>query len=148
MPHALQSVLVLLTAAVLVVVLCRVVRMPPIVGYLAVGVTLGPHGLGFVEDTQETRTLAEFGIVFLMFSVGLEFSLPQLKSMRRAVFGLGVAQVLVTAALPAIALPMFGWSWQMGIALGSTVAMSSTAIVSRMLSERAELATPHGRDVM
>src|SRR5581483_4845332 len=148
MPHALQLILVLLAASVLVVVLCRLVHLPVIVGYLLVGVAVGPHALAWVEDSPQTRYLAEFGIVFLMFSVGLEFSLPHLRAMRRAVVGLGLAQVMITTALPAIALPLFGWSWQAGIALGSTLAMSSTAIVSRMLAERMELGTPHGRDVM
>ena len=148
MPHALQSILILLAAAVLVVVVCRLARLPAIVGYLVVGIGVGPYGMGLVADTVQARELAEFGIVFLMFSIGLEFSLPQLRAMRRAVFGLGAAQVVITAALPTIALPLFGGSWQAGLALGGTLAMSSTAIVSRMLAERMELGTPHGRDVM
>ena len=148
MPPTLQLILILLGAAVLVVVVCRLVRLPPILGYLVVGIAVGPHGLGWVEDNAETRYVGEFGIVFLMFSIGLEFSLPQLKSMRRAVFGLGLAQVAITVILSAVALPLAGFSWQSGLALGATLAMSSTAIVSRMLAERMELATPHGRDVM
>ena len=148
MPHALQFILILLAAAVFVVVLCRVAHLPPIVGYLLVGVAVGPHGLRWVEDTPQTHYLAEFGIVFLMFSIGLEFSLPHLTAMRRAVFGLGVSQVVLTTALPTLAAPLLGWSWQTGLALGCTLAMSSTAIVSRMLAERMELGTPHGRDVM
>ncbi len=148
MPHTLQVMLILLATAVLVVVACRTLRLPAVVGYLLVGVAVGPHGLAWVNDTEETRHLAEFGIVFLMFSIGLEFSLPQLRAMRRAVFGLGVAQVAITAALPALTLPLLGWPWQTGLALGSTLAMSSTAIVSRMLAERMELGTPHGRDIM
>src|SRR5512132_2188784 len=122
MPHALQPILILLAVAVLVVVWCRVVRLPPIVGYLLVGVAVGPYGMGWVEDTAQTRYLAEFGIVFLMFSIGLEFSLAQLRAMRRAVFGLGVAQVFITVALATVLLPVFGWSWQTGLALGSTLA--------------------------
>lgn len=148
MPQTLQLILTLLGAAVLVVVVCRLIRLPPILGYLVVGIAVGPHALGWVEDTAETRHLGEFGIVFLMFSIGLEFSLPQLKSMRRAVFGLGLAQVAITVMLSTFALPLAGFSWQSGLALGATLAMSSTAIVSRMLAERMELATPHGRDVM
>lgn len=146
--HALEYILILLAAAVFVVVICRVVQLPAIVGYLLVGVAVGPHGLAWVEDTPETRYLGEFGIVFLMFSIGLEFSLPHLTAMKRAVFGLGVTQVVVTTALPTVLAPLFGWPWQVGLALGATLAMSSTAIVSRMLAERMELGTPHGRDVM
>jgi CPA2 family monovalent cation:H+ antiporter-2 len=83
-----------------------------------------------------------------MFSIGLEFSLSQLKSMRRAVFGLGLAQVAITTVAAMVALYFAGWGWQAGFALGGALAMSSTAIVSRMLAERMELATPHGRDIM
>ena len=83
-----------------------------------------------------------------MFSIGLEFSLPQLKAMRRAVFGLGLAQVAITTVAAMVALHFVGYGWQAGFALGGMLAMSSTAIVSKMLAERMELATPHGRDVM
>ncbi len=148
MPQTLQLILVLLGAAVVVVVICRLIRLPPVLGYLVVGIAVGPHALAWVEDTAETRQLAEFGIVFLMFSIGLEFSLPQLKAMRRAVFGLGFAQVTITTAAAVLALSLAGWGWQAGFALGGALAMSSTAIVSKMLAERMELTTPHGRDIM
>ncbi len=148
MPQTLQLILVLLGAAVVVVVICRLIRLPPILGYLAVGLGVGPHALALVPDTENVRDLAEFGIVFLMFSIGLEFSLPQLKSMRRAVFGLGLAQVAITTAAAMLALYLIGWGWQAGFALGGALAMSSTAIVSKMLAERMELGTAHGRDVM
>ena len=96
MPHTLLLILLLLAASVVVVAVCRAARQPPILGYLLVGIALGPHALGVVADDTATRELAEFGIVFLMFSIGLEFSLPQLRAMRRAVFGLGFAQVAIT----------------------------------------------------
>ena len=97
MPQTLQLILVLLGAAVVVVVVCRLVRLPPILGYLVVGMVVGPaRARAGCRTTRTTRYLAEFGIVFLMFSIGLEFSLPQLKAMRRAVFGLGLAQVAIT----------------------------------------------------
>jgi CPA2 family monovalent cation:H+ antiporter-2 len=148
MPQTLQLILVLLGAAVVVVVICRLVRLPPILGYLLVGMIVGPHALAWVPDTADVRDLAGFGIVFLMFSIGLEFSLPQLKAMRRAVFGLGLAQVAITTIGAMLALSALGYGWQAGFALGGALAMSSTAIVSKMLAERMELATPHGRDVM
>jgi CPA2 family monovalent cation:H+ antiporter-2 len=148
MPQTLQLILVLLGSAVVVVVVCRLVRLPPILGYLIVGMTIGPNALGWAPASEETRYLAEFGIVFLMFSIGLEFSLPQLNAMRRAVFGLGLAQVAITTAAATVVLHLFGLGWQAGFALGGALAMSSTAIVSKMLAERLELATPHGRDVM
>jgi CPA2 family monovalent cation:H+ antiporter-2 len=148
MPQTLQLILVLLGAAVVVVVICRLVRLPPILGYLLVGIAVGPNALGWVPASVETRHLAEFGIVFLMFSIGLEFSLPQLRSMRRAVFGLGAAQVAITTLGAIVVLSLFGFGWQTGLALGGALAMSSTAIVSKMLAERMELTSPHGRDVM
>jgi CPA2 family monovalent cation:H+ antiporter-2 len=148
MPQTLQLILVLLGCAVVVVAACRVYRLPPILGYLIVGIAVGPHALAWVPRSVETRGLAEFGIVFLMFSIGLEFSLPQLKAMRRAVFGLGLAQVAITTAGATIALPLLGYGWQAGFALGGALAMSSTAIVSKMLAERMELTAPHGRDVI
>jgi len=143
-----QLILVLLGAAVVVVVICRLVRLPPILGYLLVGMVVGPNALAWVPATAETRHLAEFGIVFLMFSIGLEFSLPQLKSMRRAVFGLGFAQVAITTVGAMLALHVLDYGWPAGFALGGALAMSSTAIVSKMLAERMELGTPHGRDAM
>jgi CPA2 family monovalent cation:H+ antiporter-2 len=148
MPATLATILVLLGASVVAVVVCRQLRLPPILGYLLVGIAVGPHALAWVPDTASGRYLAEFGIVFLMFSLGLEFSLPQLKAMRRAVFGLGFAQVAITTLAGVAALPLAGASWQAGLVLGGALAMSSTAIVSKMLAERMELASPHGRDVI
>ena len=84
-----------------------------------------------------------------MFSIGLEFSLPQLRAMRRAVFGLGLAQVAITTLVgDGSCSSSLGYGWQAGLVLGGALAMSSTAIVSKMLAERMELGTPHGRDVM
>ncbi len=148
MTPTLQLILVLLGASVVVVVICRLLRLPPILGYLIVGISVGPHAFALVPDTADVRDLAEFGIVFLMFSIGLEFSLPQLNAMRRAVFGLGLAQVAITTLMAMVVLRVFGYGWTAGFALGGMLAMSSTAIVSKMLAERMELATPHGRDIM
>src|SRR5687767_3538586 len=145
---SLQAVLILLAAAVLAVMACRALHLPAMLGYLVAGLGLGPHALGLASDGEETRVLAEFGVVFLMFSIGLEFSLPKLLSMRRLVFGLGGAQVAATMAIAGGAAWMAGASWQAGIALGGVAAMSSTAIVSRLLSERGELDSAHGRQVM
>ena len=147
---SLQPILILLAAAVLAVVACRFLALPPIIGYLAVGLALGPRALGIVPDDAQTRHLAEFGVVFLMFSIGLEFSLSKLRVMRREVFGLGSVQVAITiAACVALALAIGGSAgWQAGLAIGGVVAMSSTAVVSRLLAERMELDTPHGRSIV
>ena len=148
MTNALQLVLILLAVAVGVVVLCRVLRLPAMLGYLIVGMLIGPHALGWIPDSPETRHLAEFGVVFLMFSIGLEFSLARLRSMQKVVFGLGTAQVVFSILLVMLATPFFGLDWRAGLALGGVLAMSSTAIVSKMLVERAELNMPHGQKIM
>ncbi len=148
MTNSLQLLLILLAVAVGVVVLCRILRLPAMLGYLLVGILIGPHALGWIPDAPETRDLAEFGVVFLMFSIGLEFSLGRLRSMQRLVFGLGTAQVVATILLVMLTSLFFGLDWRAGLALGGVLAMSSTAIVSKMLVERAELSTPHGQKIM
>jgi len=152
----LELTLLLLSSAVLGVVAFRMLHLPPMLGYLAVGILIGPHALGLAEESHATHTLAEFGVVFLMFSIGLEFSLPKLMAMRSIVFGLGMAQVgmtiastmlfgwLIAAALP----PSIHLSWQASFALGGALAMSSTAIVVKMLTERLELESDHGRKII
>lgn len=140
-----QLVLILLVSSVLIVGLFRHFRLPPILGYLCVGILVGPHGLGWVPDTADTRYIAEFGVVFLMFTIGLEFSLPQLIAMRKTVLGMGGAQVMITTAVIAIVCKIYGLSTDMAIIIGGTLAMSSTAIVSRQLSEQLELHSRHGR---
>lgn len=145
---SLQSVLIVLACGVAAVVACSRLRLPPMVGYLVTGLALGPHALGLFSDREEMRLLAEFGVVFLMFSIGLEFSLSRLMAMRRVVFGLGLVQVAASIGIAMMGALAFGAGWQAGLALGGIVAMSSTAIVSKLLAERAELDSPHGRQVM
>ena len=156
MVSGLELTLLLLGSAVIGVVLFRMLHLPPMLGYLAVGILIGPHALGMAEDDATTHALAQFGVVFLMFSIGLEFSLSQLMAMRRIVFGLGLAQVVLTigatmlfGALVATLLPgILHISWQAAFALGGALAMSSTAIVSKMLTERLELESAHGRNII
>lgn len=153
---ALDTTLLLLSSAVLGVVAFRMLNLPPMLGYLGVGILIGPHALGWAQESSATHQLAEFGVVFLMFSIGLEFSLNKLISMRRAVFGLGLAQVVMTivlamvgALIAAMWLPhYFDMSWKAAFALGGALSMSSTAIVSKMLTEKLELESPHGRQII
>ncbi|MFN4149145.1 MAG: monovalent cation:proton antiporter-2 (CPA2) family protein [Rhodocyclaceae bacterium] len=144
----LHLILLLLAAAVLAVVACRSLGLPPILGYLLVGAAAGPHALGMLPDTASARRLAEFGVVFLMFTIGLEFSLPRLYAMQRIVFGLGLLQVLATMFAVAAGAMLWGVSWQASLALGGALAMSSTAILSKLLADRRELDAPHGREVI
>ena len=148
MGGTLESVLILLGSAVIVVVLFRSLHLPPLLGYLLVGIAVGPFALAWIPDTEEGRKLGEFGVVFLMFSIGLEFSLPKLFQLRRAVFGLGLTQVLLTLAGVLALAALAGAPWQAALALGGAIAMSSTAIVLRVLAERMQLETPHGRDIL
>ncbi|MBX3616474.1 monovalent cation:proton antiporter family protein [Nitrosomonas sp.] len=144
----LQPVLILLAVAVLAVVVFRLLRLPPMLGYLLAGVMIGPHALGWIADNDGTRHLAEFGVVFLMFSIGLEFSLPKLIAMKRIVFGFGTAQVTVSIAVVIAIAWVFHLDWRVGLIFGGALAMSSTAIVSKLLSERAELNSLHGKQVI
>ncbi len=148
MLNALELVLILLAVAVLAVVVFRLLRLPPMLGYLLAGVFIGPHALGWISDNEETRHLAEFGVVFLMFSIGLEFSLPKLVTMKRIVFGFGAAQVLLTILFVMAVSWMLAYDWRVGLILGGALAMSSTAIVSKMLAERFELNSAHGRQII
>ncbi|MGH8630909.1 MAG: cation:proton antiporter, partial [Burkholderiales bacterium] len=148
MHGTLELVLVLLAAAVLVAAIFRQLRLPALLGYLIVGTLLGPHALGLARGTEETRYLAEFGVVFLMFSIGLEFSLAKLLTMRRLVFGLGAAQVVVTMLFVAAVVLGIGLGWQAAVILGGVFAMSSTAIIAKMLTDRLELNSAHGRRII
>ncbi|TCJ15419.1 potassium transporter [Parasulfuritortus cantonensis] len=147
MHSTLALILLLLAAAVLVTTLFRVARLPALLGYVVVGILLGPSLLDMAPNDEETRSIAEFGVVFLMFSIGLEFSLAKLRAMRRLVFGLGGLQVLLTMVLATALGLAVGLSLEAGLALGGALAMSSTAIVSKMLVERNELETQHGRRI-
>ncbi len=153
---ALELTLLYLLAAVLGVVTCRSLKLPPMLGYLVVGVLIGPNALALAQNSDGVRHLGEFGVVFLMFVIGLEFNLPKLRAMRRHVFGLGMLQVTLTmlgACFAAIGLGMIApqlWhiSWQTALALSGALAMSSTAIVVKLMVERLEMDSEHGKRVM
>jgi len=152
MPSVLQLTLILLASAVAGVVIFRYFGLPPILGYLAIGVLIGPKALALANDSATVKYLAEFGVVFLMFSIGLEFNLHKLRAMRSIVFGLGSSQVVLTMLLAVPASLFMNWiypiSWQAAIALGGALAMSSTAIVTKLISDRSEFETEHGRNVV
>lgn len=149
MHENLLTLLLLLTAAVAAVAVARYFKLPSMLAYLTIGVALGPYGLALLKENAEVDGFAEFGIVFLMFSIGLEFSLKRLQAMRSMVFGLGAAQVATTALGTALVTALvYGQGWKGGLAVGLAVAMSSTAIVARMLSERLDLHSRSGRQTM
>ena len=139
----------LLGATVFTVALARQFRLPSMLAYLSVGMAVGPHGAAVFAESEQVRAFAEFGVVFLMFSIGLEFSLARLKAMRRLVFGFGGGQVLITLlGATVVTMVYFGQDWRIGFAIGTACAMSSTAIVSKLLAERLELHSLPGRQTM
>lgn len=153
----LREVIIFLAAAGLIVPLIHRLRLSPVLGFLAVGLLIGPHGLGqftnrfpwlhhvVLDDVETVRHVAEFGVVFLLFLIGLELSLERLWRMRRLVFGLGTGQVVVTAVLIAAIAASFGNSPQAAAVLGACLALSSTAIVMQLLIEGRRLGTPTGQ---
>jgi len=143
--QTLPLILILLVSSVLAVAMFRALRLPAMLAYFLVGVALGPYTFGLLPDTNANREFAEFGIVFLMFSIGLEFSLPQLYAMRKKVLGLGGAQVVVSLTMSMIVAKLAGLDWSAAFVIASALTMSSTAIVSKILAERVDLNSRHGR---
>jgi monovalent cation:H+ antiporter-2, CPA2 family len=146
MHDPLLQILILLAASVCVIAGVRKLKLPAIMGYLAVGMLLGPHALALAADNDTTRLLADFGVVFLVFTLGLEFSLPRLVAMRWEVLGVGGAQVVLTTGIVAAgAITLFGVVPAVAVVTGGAVAMSSTAIIIAQLTEQSENNRTHGR---
>jgi len=143
--HTLTTVLVLLAMSIATVILLKRFNLPPILAYLFVGVAVGPHAIGLVEHAESIHLLAEIGVVFLLFSIGMEFSLAQLVSMKKAVLGLGTTQVLLTTLVGMGVAHFIGLSWEGSIVVGGAIALSSTAIVAKQLTEQVEMHSRHGR---
>ncbi len=141
----LEEVLVFLLAAVVVAPLFQRFKSSPVLGFLVAGVVIGPHGLELVAESETTRRLAELGVVFLLFTIGLELSIDRLKVMRRQVFGLGTSQVVITALVFAAAALAAGLDPGAAMVVGGGLALSSTAVALQLLSERGELASRFGR---
>jgi len=142
---AFHSILILLMVAVVLVAMFRYLHLPHILAYLTAGILVGPYGLGWIPDTEETRYLAEFGLVFLMFTIGLEFSFPKLMAMKTSVLGLGGAQVLLSCLAFGSAAWWLGVPIEGAIVIGGMLALSSTAIVMKLLIEQLEHNSRHGR---
>lgn len=144
----LQDILVIFGAAIFVLIVCHRLRIPPIVGYLITGVLIGPSGLKFVSSVEDVQSLAGIGIILLVFTIGLEFSLKEFLRMRRAVLLGGSIQVLLTIGTTWVISRYFGLSQGEAVFMGFLIAVSSTAIPMRALQERAELTTPHGAVIL
>jgi monovalent cation:H+ antiporter-2, CPA2 family len=141
----LAQVLLLLGLAVAAVLALQRLRVPSILGYLLVGVALGPHTAGPVVASSQIELLAEFGIVFLLFTIGLNFSLPQIHALRHLVLGLGTAQVLLTALVIGVVAWLLGLPPAAAFVVGAVFAQSSTTIISKQLVEQGEEHSRHGR---
>src|SRR3989475_187800 len=144
--HLLEQAAVFLLTAVLLVPLFQRLKLGAVLGYLGAGMLIGPFGFGVIGEVESTLQFAEFGVVLLLFLVGLELQPSRLWVLRRPVFGLGGAQVLATGAVLAALALAFGFSWQAALVAGFGLAMSSTALVLASLAERKQLATRHGRE--
>ncbi len=142
------NLLIILTCSLIVIALFRRLQLPAVLGYLCVGLLVGPTALGWIHESEELPDLAEMGVVFLLFSLGLEFSLPKMLAMRATVFGLGSLQVICTGALLAGALTLLGMPANVALLLGAGLALSSTAIVSKELTSLGEIFSSHGQNAI
>ena len=142
---SIQQIILLLISSVVMITVFKHLKLPPMIAYFSVGLIFGPYALAYLPDNESSRHIAEFGIVFLMFSIGLEFSLPKLNSMRGILFGLGGAQVAITLLFTVLFSRLVGLDFYAAFIIGSALTMSSTAIVSKILMERIDLNSRHGR---
>ncbi|WP_054112597.1 monovalent cation:proton antiporter-2 (CPA2) family protein [Marinagarivorans algicola] len=143
-PYVLEIVAFLVTVVVLVPMMKRI-KVSPVLGYLAVGAIIGPYALGWVSDVAGVQHVAELGVIFLLFTIGLELSFERLRAYSKLIFGFGSLQVGLTAIVIAVAAWTWGNSVQVAIIIGLCLALSSTAMVMQLLAERGENATVHGR---
>lgn len=142
---SLATPLVFLGAAVLAVPLSRLFKLGAVIGYLAAGVAVGPSGLGLIDDPGSVLTLAELGVVLLLFIIGLELKPSRLWAMRRDIAGLGLSQVFVCGAVLAGLAMLAGLSWQAAVIAGAGLGLSSTAFAVPLMEDRNELALPYGQ---
>jgi glutathione-regulated potassium-efflux system protein KefB len=141
----LAQVALFLAAAVVAAPLAKLLRVGNVLGYLLVGVLIGPATLGLVSDVGSVLHLAEFGVIMLLFVIGLELRPRRLWAMRSTIFGLGSAQVAITGVVLAAAAMAFGMKWQAALFAGLALSLSSTAFALQVLEEKGELALRHGR---
>ena len=141
----LTEILVLLAVAVAVVLACQRLHIPTALGYLLVGVILGPHTFGASVEVPQFAALAEFGVVFLLFTIGLNFSLPQIHALRDQVLGLGTGQVVLTTTVVGLTVWLAGVPAAAAFVIGAVFAQSSTTIIASLLKERGEENSQHGR---
>lgn len=144
-PPFLTEVVALIVAGAIIAYICFRLRLVPIVGFLLAGVLIGPHALGFVRDQDLANSAAEVGVILLLFTIGIEFSLDKLARIKRLIFVGGGLQVALATLATMGALAAFGVNWRVGLFTGFLVALSSTAIVLKLLGDQGETNSPHGQ---
>ena len=142
----LTPTVLLLSVGFMVILICRLTRVSPIIGFLLAGLVLGPHGMGLIHDTETTHLLAELGVVFLLFDIGLHFSTKSAWSMRRDLFGLAPMQMLITGVILASTMKfIFGMSGDFALLTGFALALSSTAVVMQIIGDLRQNESPVGK---
>jgi CPA2 family monovalent cation:H+ antiporter-2 len=147
-PEFLQSIVIIFGASALVVFLLHKLRIPSIVGFLVSGVIIGPYGIGLVKDTHSVETMAEIGVILLLFTIGIEFSMSKLIRLKKNVLGGGGLQVMLTIIISAVASYPLTRNFNKSVFFGFLIALSSTAIVMKLLSEKGDIDSPHGRTMV
>ena len=141
----LRDLAIIFAGSLLVILVFHRLKLPALPGFIVAGVLLGPNALGLVSDVHQVESLAEVGVILLLFTIGIEFSLSRLREMGRQVVIGGGAQVLLTVGLSAAVAAALGLAWPVAVLVGFLVALSSTAIVLKGLADKGEIDTPHGR---
>lgn len=144
----LYDIVIIFSLAILVIYICQKINVPSVVGLLITGVLAGPHGLALIKGVDTVESLAELGIILLLFTIGIEFSLQQLLQIRKSVFGGGALQVLVSTLATMLIMLKLGRSWEEAVFIGFLVSLSSTAIVLKLMQDRSEIDSPHGRNTL
>ena len=141
----LRDITIIFAVSTIVLLICAKIKIPGILGYLITGLLIGPNGLGFISNTENVAHMAEIGVILLLFTIGLEFSLKQLLALKRSALGGGMLQVLITSLFITLLCKIMGLSTELSIFIGMIIAPSSTAIVLKLLMERGEVESPYGR---
>src|SRR6266516_1839735 len=143
--HILKDLAIIFAVSLLVILVFHRIKLPALPGFIVAGVLLGPNALGLVSDVHQVESLAEVGVILLLFTIGIEFSLSRLREMGRQVVVGGLTQVGLTVGATALAARAFAVPWTVALLLGCLVALSSTALVLKGLTDQGEIDAPHGR---
>lgn len=144
----LNDIIIIFGLAIAVIYICHKINLPSVVGLLITGVLAGPHGWGLVNDVKSVDAMAELGIILLLFTIGIEFSIRELLRIKKSVFLGGVLQVLFTSLATMLIVIRIGYHWNIALFMGFLVSLSSTAIVLKLMQDRSEIDSPHGRNIL